>query len=136
VPVWADNAATDKKVEQKGITTSGNYPVLLKYDTGTSDVTANYVNFGKTSGKGLTFNPNTGVLTAYEVHGILQASDVKTALGYDSSTANTSLLFLHKSGAWKTLQITNTTTTVASVSNGVLTLVASVKENATLGIAT
>ncbi len=136
VPVWADNAATDKKVEQKGITTSGNYPVLLKYDTGTSNVTANYVNFGKTDGKGLTFNPNTGVLTAYEVHGILQASDVKTALGYDSSTASTSLLFLHKSGAWKTLQVTNTTTTVASVSNGVLTLVASVKENAALSITT
>ena len=136
LPSWKANAATDNKVQQKGITTSGSYPVLLKYNTGTSDVTANYVNFGKTSGKELTFNPSTGVLTAYEVHGILQNADVITALGYDTNTADTSLLFLHKSGAWKTLQVTNTTTTVASVSNGVLTLVSSVKENATLSIAT
>lgn len=132
VPVWADNAATDNKVQQKGITTSGSYPVLLKYDTGTSDVTANYVNFGKTDGKGLTFNPSSGVLTAYEVHGRLQASDVKTALG---TATESGLVFLHKSGDWKTVSISNTTTTVASVSDGVLTLVSSVAENATLAMA-
>lgn len=131
LPSWKANAATDNKVQQKGITTSGDYPILLKYDTGTTDVTANNVHFGKTSNKGLTFNPNSGVLKAYEVHGILQASDVKTALG---TGASDSLIFLHKSGDWKTLNITNTTTTVASVSNGILTLVASVKENATLGM--
>jgi hypothetical protein len=54
-------------------------------------------------------------------------------LGTDS-TVTSALTFYHKSGAWKTLSINNTTTTIASVSGGVLTLTASVAENATLAM--
>ena len=55
---------TDAKVQQKGITGAGEYPILLKYDTGTSDVTANYVNFAKPSGAVPTIAPSTGAISA------------------------------------------------------------------------
>lgn len=61
---------TDAKVQQKGITTNGEYPILLKYDTGTSDVAANYVNFGKATSAVPTINPSTGNVTAPKVNGL------------------------------------------------------------------
>lgn len=64
------NPNTDAKVQQKGITTNGEYPILLKYDTGTSDVTANYVNFGKATSAVPTINPSTGNVTAPKVNGL------------------------------------------------------------------
>ena len=64
------NPNTDAKVQQKGITTNGEYPILLKYDTGTTDVTANYVNFGKATSAVPTINPSTGNVTAPKVNGL------------------------------------------------------------------
>ena len=58
------NPNTDAKVQQKGITDNAEYPILLKYDTGTSDVAANYVNFAKPSSKVPTINASTGAITA------------------------------------------------------------------------
>ena len=55
---------TDNKVQQKGITSEGEYPILLKYNYGTSDVAANYVNFAKPDGAVPTIAPSTGVITA------------------------------------------------------------------------
>ena len=55
---------TDAKVQQKGITSAGEYPILLKYNYGTSDVAANYVNFAKPSGAVPTIAPSTGVISA------------------------------------------------------------------------
>lgn len=62
VPAYTTN--TDEKVKQVGITTSGDYPILLKYNTGTSDVTAAQVNFGKTTNKVVTIDPSTGSIKA------------------------------------------------------------------------
>ena len=66
---------TDAKVQQKGITTNGEYPILLKYDTGTSDVSANYVNFAKPDTVP-TINPSTGDMTANGFKGILKGQTV------------------------------------------------------------
>ena len=123
------NPNTDVAVAQTGTSTNAEYPILFKYDTGTTDVTANYVQFGKTSGKLVTINPSTGIITAAGFSGTLSTSNLS---GIDSNDAT--YTFLHKSGAWKTISVTNTTTTIASVSQGVLTLTSSVKENATLGM--
>jgi hypothetical protein len=57
------NPNTDAKVQQKG-TTSGEYPILLKYNTGTTDVDANYVNFAKPTNKVPTINASNGKITA------------------------------------------------------------------------
>ena len=69
VPSWELNAATDEKVKQVGITTSGAYPVLFKYSTGTSDVDANSVQFSNGQNSQVTINPNTGNLTAVSFTG-------------------------------------------------------------------
>ena len=61
VPNYTTN--TDEKVKQVGITTSGNYPILFKHATGTTDET-DAVNYGKTTNKMVTVNPNTGAITA------------------------------------------------------------------------
>lgn len=53
----------DEKVKQIGITTSGNYPILFKHAASTSDET-DTINFGNTSNKLVTINPNTGAIVA------------------------------------------------------------------------
>ena len=106
---------TDTKVTQTGVETNESYAILLKNTTGTTDET-NGVKFGKASGKLVTVNPSTGVITAAGFSGALNSSDIATALGVDNSV--TTATFWHKSGAWKTLSID----TIASISNGVLTL--------------
>ena len=135
VPVWADNQATDNKVAQV-LDTSGNKYALLFSDNQTSITTAT-ITTGAKRNNSIYVTPSAGSITATKfigaLEGTLRASDVKSALGTGTESG---LVFLHKSGDWKTLQITNTTTTIASVSNGVLTLTTSVKENATLGIVT
>jgi hypothetical protein len=85
------------------------------------------VNFSAVTDKTLTFNPSTGTLSAAYFKGSLDSS----VLGTDSAVT-LALTFYHKSGAWKTLKINNTTTTIASVDGGVLTLTPSVAEKATL----
>lgn len=135
VPAWADNQATDNKVAQ-ALDTSSNKYALLFSDNQTSTTTAT-ITTGAKRNNSIYVTPSAGSITATKfigaLEGTLRASDVKSALGTGTESG---LVFLHKSGDWKTLQITNTTTTIASVSNGILTLTASVKENATLGIAT
>lgn len=135
VPTWKVNQATDDKVAQ-ALDTSSNKYALLFSDNQTSVTTATITTGAKRSNS-IYVTPSAGSITATKfvgaLEGTLRASDVKTALGTGTESG---LVFLHKSGDWKTLQITNTTTTVASVTNGVLTLVSSVAENATLGIAT
>lgn len=135
VPVWADNQATDNKVAQVLDTSSNNYALLFS-DNQTSTTTAT-ITTGAKRNNSIYVTPSAGSITATKfigaLEGTLRTSDVKSALGTGTESG---LVFLHKSGDWKTLQITNTTTTIASVSNGVLTLMTSVKENATLGIAT
>lgn len=56
---------TDVSVKQDPITTSGDYNILLKYNTGNT-TTTNSVNYGNTNNKRLTFNPNTGLLKGYD----------------------------------------------------------------------
>jgi len=68
-PSWEANAATDEKVKQVGIATSGDYPVLFKYSTGTSNVNANSVQFSNGENSQVTINPNTGNLTAVSFTG-------------------------------------------------------------------
>ena len=141
VPKWKANQATDENVKQSPLAYNGTdankeYAVLFKNTHSAWTQETAGVKFTSTDDYRITINPSTGTLTAKNLVGALRATDVKTALSYDSTTANSSLLFLHKSGDWKTLQITNESVTIASVSNGVLTLTASVNANATLGIAT
>ena len=107
---------TDTKVTQTGIETNSEFAILLKKTTGTTDETGT-VNFVKTSGKLVTVNASTGILTAAGFSGALNGTDVKTALGTDANVT-TDLTFLHKSGSWKTLSIG----TIASIAEGVLTL--------------
>lgn len=125
---------TDTQVTQTGIETNGEYSILLKHSTGTTDET-DTVNFGKTSGKLITVNPSTGIISAAGFYGTfsgtLQASDIKTALGVDN-TVTSDKIFFHKSGTWKVLAINNTTTTIASISGGVLTLKSTVNDSAAL----
>lgn len=149
LPVWATNAATDKRVEQKKYTSNTNseFRLLFKKTANNTDET-NLVYYSDIENKNITYNPSTGALSAAKFIGALRAEDVKTALDYASTTANTTLSFLHKSGAWKTISVgvgaenangnvvtnvtqsagtkpnfTQGTLATASVSNGVLTLI-------------
>ena len=135
LPTWKANAATDNKVAQVLDTSSNTYALLFS-DNQTSVTTATITTGAKRSNS-IYVTPSAGSITATKfigaLEGTLRASDVKTALGTGTESG---LVFLHKSGDWKTLQITNESITIASVSNGVLTLAASVNANATLGIAT
>ena len=130
LPSWKANQATDEKVKQSPYSTSTNYEfdILFKKSQSHTEET-NGVNFSTVTNNALTFNPSTGTLSATYFKGSLDSS----VLGTDS-TVTSALTFYHKSGAWKTLSINNTTTTIASVSGGVLTLAASVAENATLAM--
>ena len=130
LPVWKANQATDEKVKQSPYSTSTNYEfdILFKKSQSHTEET-NGVNFSTVTNNTLTFNPSTGTLSATYFKGSLDSS----VLGTDS-TVTSALTFYHKSGAWKTLSINNTTTAIASVSGGVLTLAASVAANATLAM--
>ena len=80
------NPNTDAKVQQKGITTNGEYPILLKYDTGTTDVAANYVNFAKPTSKVPTINASTGAITA--AGGFIGNASTATNVAYTGITNN------------------------------------------------
>lgn len=123
---------TDEKVKQSPYSTSTDYDfdILFKKTNDHAEET-NGVNFSTVTNKTLSFNPSTGTLKAAIFKGALDSS----VLGTDDSIT-TALTFYHKSGAWKTLSINNTTTTIASVSNGTLHLVSSVNDNAVLTMTT
>lgn len=80
------NPNTDAKVQQKGITTNAEYPILLKYDTGTTDVAANYVNFAKPSSMVPTINASTGAITA--AGGFIGNASTATNVAYTGITNN------------------------------------------------
>ena len=113
---------TDEKVKQTPYTdgtTNSTFNLLFKKTTGDT-TTTNDVYYSTVSGKQLTFNPSTGTLSSAifsgTFSGTLAATDVKTALGVDAN--ETGAVFLHKTGAWKTLSLG----TIASIANGVLTI--------------
>ena len=100
-PEWAANKATDANVAQTGITTDGSYAILLKHSTGTSNETDG-VNFVSTSGKLVTVNPSTGILSAAGFSGDgsglsnVTASSVSWANVTDKVTATLNTLGLVK----------------------------------------
>ena len=124
---------TDVNVTQAYSTTNNNYPLLFSATAGTSETSSR----GATTtilNNNIYANPSDGSLHASKLYGTFYGTLNSSVLGTDD-TVTTALTFYHKSGSWKTLSINNTTTTVASVSQqGVLTLVSSVKENATLAM--
>jgi hypothetical protein len=74
---------TDTKVAQNKSTTSGNYPVIIKYDANTTDVT-NAVNYAT----GVTVNPSNNKITASGFVGPLEGT-ANTAKAYDTSFTGT-----------------------------------------------
>lgn len=122
---------TDAKVKQSPYTTATNYEfdILFKKSQNHTEETTG-VNYSNVTNNKLTFNPSTGTLSATIFKGTLH----QDVLGIDSNV--TSLTFYHKSGTWKTLSISNTETTIAEVTNGVLKLKSKVQENAVLNMAT
>lgn len=77
---------TDAKVQQKGITTNSEYPILLKYDANTTDVAANYVNFAKPTSKVPTINASTGAITA--AGGFVGNASTATNVAWSGITSN------------------------------------------------
>lgn len=161
-PDWADNQATDNKVAQTPLVQDdGNankeYAILFKNTHSAWTEETAGVKFTSTNDYRVTINPSTGTLTARNLVGTLRAEDVKTALNA-SDTANSSIIFLHKSGNWKTISVgvgtanangnvvtnvtqsagtkpnfTEGTLATASVSNGVLTLVSATADTFNAG---
>lgn len=163
VPAWKANQATDENVKQSPIaqnSTDANkeYAILFKNTHSAWTEETAGVKFTSTNDYRITINPSTGTLTAKNLVGALRAVDVKTALGYVSGTANSSIIFLHKSGNWKTISVgvgttnengnvlTNVTQSAgtkpkftqgtlasASVSGGILTLVSATADTFSAG---
>lgn len=118
---------TNDKVIQAIDSSSNSFPLLFS-DNQTSVTTTSITSSAKRNNS-IYVKPSAGEIHATKFVGAL---DTATALGTDSTIAT--LTFYHKSGDWKTLHINNTTTTIASVSNGILTLTSSVNESATLAM--
>lgn len=95
-------SATNKELPLIGLNQGNATASYTSFTSGSKDV---YGAIPSTAANVATINPSTGIITAPGFKGALQATDVKTALSYDSSTAATTLSFLHKSGNWKTLSI-------------------------------
>lgn len=111
--------AADTRVKQSPLAYNGTdankeYAILFKTTGGAYTEETGTVKFTSTENKRVTINPSTGVLTAAQFVGALQASDVKTALGINSNS--TALTFLHESGTWKTLALDASDTATANVS--------------------
>lgn len=108
VPSWAANQATDENVKQSPVAYNGTnankeYAVLFKNTHSAWTEETAGVKFASSDTYRITINPSTGTLTAKNLVGALRAADVKTALGYNSSS--TAKKFLHESGAWKTVSV-------------------------------
>lgn len=116
--VWAApsyTTNTDEKVKQVGITSSGDYPILLKYNIGTSDVAANSVNFGKTSNKVVTIDPSDGSM---KVPGGI-TGNASTATGFAS--AKTIALTGNVTGSATGGNGSNGWSIATTIANGVVT---------------
>ena len=127
---------TDEKVKQSPYSTATNseFNILFKHSAGDTEETDSVYYSTVTAdsnNRKLTFNPSTGTLTAKNFSGTFTGTLSESTLGTDS-TVTTDKIFFHKSGAWKLLSISNTTTTIASVANGVLTLKSTVNDSAAL----
>lgn len=86
--VWAAIDTVKYKVTQKQSTANSEYPIILKYDANTTEVT-NTVNFNSTSDKQTTINPSTGTISAdsYKVA-------AKVHLLYNDTTASLNFVFI------------------------------------------
>lgn len=105
VPTWQAISITDEKVKQSpynNSTDDNTFNILFKHTSNDTEET-NGVYYSTVTNKKLTYNPKSGVLSAFEFHGKLQSSDILTALSYESSA--TTSRFLHATGAWKTLSV-------------------------------
>lgn len=120
VPAWSTDNNDNTKVTQNILTTSATdtYPLLVSYykTTGTdaSATTAQTAN----RVAAIYVQPSTGTLTATKFVGDgsgitnLSATAIKTALDTGSTSDP---IFLHKSGAWKTLKVSVTANNNGSV---------------------
>ena len=105
VPTWQAISITDEKVKQSpynNSTDNNTFNILFKHTNNDTEET-NGVYYSTVTNKKLTYNPKSGVLSAFEFHGALQSSDILGALNYESSA--TTSRFLHATGAWKTLGV-------------------------------
>lgn len=121
-PYWTADDNSDTKVTQTGISSAGEYAILLKNAAGTSDET-NGANFVNTASKLVTVNPSTGVISAAGFSGDgsaltnVVASSVEWANVQNKVTAATNVL-----GLVKTTSTVNNATgyTAAPIINGVV----------------
>ena len=105
VPTWQAITMTDENVKQSpynNSTDNNTFNILFKHTNNDTEET-NGVYYSTVTNKKLTYNPKSGVLSAFEFHGALQSSDILGALNYESSA--TTSRFLHATGAWKTLGV-------------------------------
>lgn len=78
---WGADSNSDTKVQQNAvITTDGEYPVILGYDTRTTAVT-NYVN----KASGLTYNPSTETLTVPNIKGNIADKSLVQIITWEES---------------------------------------------------
>ena len=104
VPTWQAISITDEKVKQSPYNNSTNdytFNILFKHTNNDTEET-NGVYYSTVTNKKLTYNPKSGVLSAFEFHGKLQSSDILTAL---TNSNVTTPRFLHATGAWKDLSV-------------------------------
>ena len=106
-PYWTTDENSDTKVTQTGITTDGEYAILLKNTTGTTDET-NGVNYSKTTGKLVTINPSTGIITAEGFSG-----DGSTLTNVVASSVAWANVTNKVTAALNTLGIVKTTSTIS-----------------------
>lgn len=121
LPVWAANQATDENVKQSPYANGSDdrsFNLLFKHSYNDTEETAG-VYYSTVTDKKLTYNPSTGILSAYKFSGDgnlltnLAQTAVLTALGYDS--ASTTKTYLRKDGTWKTLNVSVTSNANGSV---------------------
>lgn len=110
-PYWTADDNSDTKVAQTGITTAGEYSILLKNTTSVDDET-NGVNFGKTTGKLVTINPSTGIITAAGFSG--DGSSLTNVVASSVEWANVTNKV---TAALNTLGIVKTTSTVSDATD-------------------
>ena len=122
VPTWSANQATDENVKQSPYSNGSDdrtFNLLLKHTYGDDTEETAGVYFSTVSGKKLTYNPSTGILSAYKFDGDgslidnLSSTAVLTALNYSSSS--TTKTYLRKDGVWKTLGVSVTSDANGSV---------------------
>ena len=110
-PYWTTDNNSDTKVTQSGITANEEYAILLKNTTGTSNETDG-VNFVSTTGKLVTINPSTGIITAggFSGNGSGLTNVVASSVDWTNVTNKVTATL-------NTLGIVKTTSTVSDATN-------------------